>query len=46
MNKNHWNTVVVDGSLSKKELLKMIDHSYDEVVRGMTKKMQEELKKM
>lgn len=46
MNKNHWNTVLVDGTISKKELLKMIDHSYEEVVRGLTKKMQEELKKM
>ena len=46
MNKEHWNTVMIDGSVSKKEILKMIDHSYEEVVRGMTKKMQEELKKM
>ena len=46
MNKDHWNTVIIDGSISQKELIKMIDHSYDEVVRGMTKKMQEELKKM
>ncbi len=46
MNKDHWNTVLIDGSLSKKEILGMIDHSYEEVVRGMTKKMQEELKKM
>jgi len=46
MNKEHWNTVMIDGSVSKNEILKMIDHSYEEVVRGMTKKMQEELKKM
>lgn len=46
MNKDNWNTVLIDGSLSKKEILGMIDHSYEEVVRGMTKKMQEELKKM
>ncbi len=45
MNKDHWNTVVIDGSISQKEILKMIDHSYEEVVRGLTKKMQEELKK-
>jgi predicted DNA-binding protein (MmcQ/YjbR family) len=29
MNKKHWNTVVVDGSVSKKILKEMIDHSYD-----------------
>lgn len=29
MNKKHWNTVIVDGTLSKKQLKEMIDHSYD-----------------
>jgi predicted DNA-binding protein (MmcQ/YjbR family) len=29
MNKKHWNTVIADGSLTKKQLLKMIDDSYD-----------------
>ena len=29
MNKKHWNTVVIDGSVSKKILKEMIDHSYD-----------------
>lgn len=33
MNKKHWNTVIIDGSISNKELQKMIDHSY-ELVRG------------
>ena len=33
MNKKHWNTVIVDGSISNQELHKMIDHSY-ELVRG------------
>jgi predicted DNA-binding protein (MmcQ/YjbR family) len=33
MNKIHWNTVIIDGSISNKELQKMIDHSY-ELVRG------------
>ena len=33
MNKKHWNTVVVDGSISLKKLQEMIDHSY-ELVRG------------
>jgi len=28
MNKKHWNTVIIDGSLSKKQLKEMIDHSY------------------
>lgn len=29
MNKRHWNTVVVNGDISEKELTKMIQHSYD-----------------
>ena len=33
MNKKHWNTIIIDGSISNKELQKMIDHSYD-LVRG------------
>ena len=28
MNKKHWNTVIVEGTLSKKLLKEMIDHSY------------------
>ncbi|OSZ81372.1 MmcQ-like protein [Chitinophagaceae bacterium IBVUCB2] len=29
MNKKHWNTVVVDGSVSTKQLKEWIDDSYD-----------------
>jgi predicted DNA-binding protein (MmcQ/YjbR family) len=29
MNKKHWNTVIVDGSVSNKLLKEMIDDSYD-----------------
>ena len=28
MNKKHWNTIVVDGVLSTRQLKEMIDHSY------------------
>jgi predicted DNA-binding protein (MmcQ/YjbR family) len=28
MNKKHWNTVIVGGRLSKKQILEMIDDSY------------------
>jgi predicted DNA-binding protein (MmcQ/YjbR family) len=28
MNKKHWNTILVDGTLSNKQLLHMIDESY------------------
>ena len=43
MNKKHWNTVYVDGSLSDKFLQELIDHSYDRVVAGLPKKVREEL---
>ncbi len=29
MNKKHWNTIIVDGTLSKKQLRQMIDDSYN-----------------
>ena len=29
MNKKHWNTVIADGTLTKKQLLQMIDDSYN-----------------
>ena len=31
MNKTHWNTVIVDGSLSRELLLAMINHSFEQV---------------
>ena len=37
MNKKYWNTVVLDGSIPTKEILAMIDHSYDEVIKGTKK---------
>lgn len=37
MNKKHWNTIVVDGSVSSKQLKEWIDHSY-ELVKPKKKK--------
>ncbi len=28
MNKKHWNTVIVDGSLNSKQIIKFVDDSY------------------
>ncbi len=33
MNKKHWNTVTLDGSIPPKEIFAMIDHSYDLVAK-------------
>lgn len=46
MNKKHWNTISTEGSLNDSELKKWIAHSYDLVVSKLTKKQQEELKKL
>lgn len=40
----HWNTLALfKNELPPKLVLQLIDHSYDMVVKGMTKKMREEL---
>ncbi len=40
----HWNTVsVYKGELSQDLIFQLIDHSYDMVVKGMTKKLREQL---
>ena len=45
MNKKHWNTVIVDGSISTQLLKEMIDHSYELVVQSLPKKIKDELSK-
>jgi len=43
MNKKHWNTVFMDGRLTRKQLNELIDHSYDLVLASLPKKLQEEI---
>ena len=41
----HWNTVSISsGELRPQFVLELIDHSYDMVVKGMTKKLKEQLR--
>ena len=42
MNKTHWNTVIIDNTLPPKEIFKMIDDSYDLIVKTFSKKKMEE----
>lgn len=42
MNKKHWNTVYVDGSVKDDELKQWIDDSYNLIVKSLTKKVKEE----
>ncbi len=44
MNKKHWNTIEVDGSIATVTIEQWIDDSYNLVVSKMTKKQREMLK--
>ncbi len=46
MNKSHWNTILIDGSLRKDLILEWIDLSYDLVVSGLKKSEREKLQKI
>jgi predicted DNA-binding protein (MmcQ/YjbR family) len=44
MNKKHWNTVDLKGNLPDSEIQKMIDHSYDLVVKSLPKAVKQKLR--
>jgi len=46
MNKKHWNTVTLDGSVPDDEVRRMIDESYTLVVNNMTGAKQRQLRRM
>lgn len=39
MNKKHWNTITIDGSLTDDFLEKLIQHSYELVIESLPKKL-------
>ena len=43
MNKRHWNTVEIDSGIPEAELRKMIEHSYDSVMRALSKAQRDQL---
>jgi predicted DNA-binding protein (MmcQ/YjbR family) len=43
LNKTHWNTVTLDGSVPDREIKKMISHSYTQVVAGLPKALRDRL---
>lgn len=43
MNKKHWNTIVVDGTVSDKHLLQWVDDSYNLVYESLPKRIKAEL---
>ena len=44
MSKTHWNTIHLNQSMDDAAVMQWIDHSYDLVIAGMTKKLQAALK--
>lgn len=47
MNKKHWNTVALNsGDVSDEFARELINHSYDLVVEGLTKKLRTELESL
>lgn len=45
-NKKHWNTIIIDDSISDHFIKEQIDHSYDLVISKMTKKNQKILSEL
>ena len=43
MNKRHWNTVFINGTISESIILSFIDHSYDLIIGSLPKNQQKEL---
>lgn len=43
MNKTHWNTIVLDGSVRWHDVKEWVDHSYELVKKGLSKAVREGL---
>lgn len=43
LNKKHWNTVTLDGSVRRSDVQTWIDHSYDLVRNGLPKAVRDQL---
>lgn len=43
MNKRHWNTVALDGTVPAEEILELVEHSYELVVAGLPRRVREGL---
>ena len=46
MNKKHWNTVHMDGSVPDRLIRDWIDHSYEQVATKLSGKLKEQLKRL
>ena len=43
LNKKHWNTVILDGTIPDDEVEEMVSHSYERVVAGLPKTVRQRL---
>lgn len=43
MSKKHWNTVIVDGSVNESIIKEWINHSYEQVVSKLPKKVRDRI---
>ena len=43
MNKNHWSSVIMDGTIDDRQIMQWIDSSYHLIVSKMTAKLKQEL---
>ncbi len=43
MNKRHWNTIMIDGSINDTVLYALVDHSYEIVVQSLPEKVKRQL---
>ena len=46
MSKLHWNTVEIAGNVPRDLIYELIDHSYELVVKGLTRKLKDELRNL
>jgi predicted DNA-binding protein (MmcQ/YjbR family) len=46
MNKKHWNTVHVDGEIPDEEIYRLIDHSYELVLKGLKRSERERIESL
>ena len=45
MNKRHWNTILLDGSLPGDLIDELVEHSFELVYAGLTKKLKEKYRR-
>lgn len=44
LNKRHWNTVTLDGTIKGTQIFEWVDDSYDLVVDGLPRRLREEIR--